>query len=384
MEARKNISPEFVFGEGALSLVGRYATNLGATKVLLVSDPGVMGAGWVEPVMRSLSEHGIPSCVFAEVTPNPRDTEVMRGAKCFQTEHCDVIVAVGGGSPMDCAKGIGIVTSNGRNILEFEGVDRIPIPGPPLICIPTTAGTSADVSQFDIVNDTARKVKIAIVSKAAIPDVALVDPVTTTTMPAQLTAATGIDALVHAIEAYVSRASSPITDLHALEAIRLIAKHLPGVLEEPLNLQHREQMALGSLLAGLAFSNASLGMVHAMAHALGGWMDLPHGECNALLLSHVVQFNFVSAPERYRLIGSAFGLSLDGLSNVNARDVLVESLYAFRHLAGLDRSLHDYGVSKRDLHILSKHALSDPCMATNPIHPTLTEIEHVYEQAIST
>jgi alcohol dehydrogenase class IV len=284
---------------------------------------------------------------------------------------------------MDCAKGIGIAANNGRNILEFEGIDPILVPGPPLICVPTTAGTSADISQFDIVNDTGRKVKIAIVSKAAIPDVALIDPVATTTMSAQLTAATGIDALVHAIESYVSLASSPITDLHALEAIRLIAKNLLVAIEEPLNIEHREQMALGSLLAGLAFSNASLGMVHAMAHALGGWMDLPHGECNALLLSHVVQFNFASAPARYRHIGEAFGLPMAGLSDEAAKGTLVAALGTFRRRAGLDRSLRDYGVDKRDLCILAEHAFHDPCLATNPIQPSAAEIEQIYEKALS-
>ncbi|HBD08850.1 MAG TPA: alcohol dehydrogenase, partial [Syntrophobacteraceae bacterium] len=197
-ELRKFVAPEIVFGDGALGLIGQCAANLGARKVLLVTDPGVAAAGWVSPVQKSLREEGISCLLFERVTPNPKDHEVMDGAEVYREENCDVIVVVGGGSPMDCAKAIGVVATNDRHVLEFEGVDEVAVPGPPLICIPTTAGTSADVSQFAIITDTARQVKIAIISKALVPDVALIDPVTTTTMSAQLTAATGMDALVHA------------------------------------------------------------------------------------------------------------------------------------------------------------------------------------------
>ncbi len=257
----------------------------------------------------NLKAEGLPYTVFFEVTSNPRAQEVMAGARSYSDEHCNIIVAIGGGSPMDCAKGIGIVSSNKKHILEFEGVDQVPIPGPPFICIPTTAGSSADVSQFAIINDTERMVKIAIISKTVVPDVALIDPATTTTMDAHLTACTGMDALSHGMEAFVSNAHSPITDLHSMEAIRLIAANLLPTIAMPENIDMRSKMMLGSLHAGLAFSNASLGAVHAMAHSLGGYLDLPHGECNALLLEHVVAFNFDAASKRYRLIGKAMGLN---------------------------------------------------------------------------
>jgi alcohol dehydrogenase len=383
MEARKIVSPEFVFGEGALELVGRYAVNLGANKALLVTDPGVIQAGWASQVKQLLERHGIAFAVFSELTPNPRETHVMRGADFYRDEQCDVIVAVGGGSSIDCAKGIGIVASNNRNILEFEGVDRIPIPGPPLICIPTTSGSSADISQFDIINDSVRKKKVAIISKATIPDVALIDPVTTTTMPPLLTAATGMDALVHAIEAYVSLASSAITDLYALEAIRLVRANLEAAIENPNEIKAREQMSLASLLAGLAFSNASLGLVHAMAHALGGWLDLPHGECNAILLCSVVAFNFASAPERYRRAAAAFGVSLEGCSDSAAKERIVTELNAFRSRVGLGCSLTHYGVSHGSLQQLARHAYDDPCLATNPVQPSAEDIEKIYERSLS-
>lgn len=381
MEPRKFVAPEFILGEGALELAGRYAANLAARKVLLVTDPGVIQAGWAGKVEDSLRQAGLPFIVFSEISPNPKDTEVMAGAALYLGEQCDVIVAVGGGSPIDCAKAIGVVASNGQNILQFEGVDRIDKPCPPLICIPTTAGSSADISQFAIITDTARKLKIAIISKVVLPDLALVDPLTTTTMAANLTAATGLDALVHAIEAYVSNAHSPMTDLHALEAIRLVSQNLKGAIEHPQDLGFRNPMMLASLLAGLAFSNASLGLVHAMAHSLGGFSNLPHGECNALLLEHVVAFNFNSAPERYARIAGAFGLETGVLPPEEQEARLIQTLRTFRTEAGVTGGLRELGVSKADLPELAKNALKDPCVATNPIPPTAQQIEMIYGRA---
>ena len=255
---RKFVAPEFVYGAGALQLAGQYATNLGAGKVLLVSDEGVAKAGWTDLVAESLEQAGLPLVLFTDVSPNPRTKEVMAGTELFKQTGCDAIVAVGGGSPMDLAKGVGIVAANGGHILDYEGADKVGAPIPPLICLPTTAGSSADVSQFCIIANPQKEVKIAIVSKAVVPDVALIDPLTTTTKDPYLTACTGLDALTHAVEAYVSTANSPITDLHALEAIRLVSKYLAQTVAKPKDKMLRAKMMLASLEAGLAFSNAIL------------------------------------------------------------------------------------------------------------------------------
>ena len=384
MEIRKNVAPEFVLGTGALNLAGRYAENLSAQKALIVTDPGLIAAGWVSKVTNSLSQSNVESVVFSKVSPNPRDIEVMSGAELLMSSGCDLIVAIGGGSPIDCAKGIGIVATSGENILSFEGVDRIRIPGPPLICIPTTAGTAADISQFAIINDTARKVKIAIISKTMVPDVALIDPRTTTTMSADLTAATGIDALVHAIEAYVSTARSPITDLHALEAVRLVSTNLVQAIKRPDEMSHRDNMMLASVFAGLAFSNAGLGLVHAMAHSLGGLLDLPHGMCNALLLEYVLEFNYSSAPERYASLAKAFGVNVDGLSLSEQRIRFIEALYNLRKAVGLGHGFGELGVKTENIPTLANYALNDPCVATNPVKPRLQDIEQIYERALET
>jgi len=382
LELRKFVAPEFIYGAESLKLAGRYACNFGARKALIVTDPGVIDAGWVETAIASLeAEHIIP-VIFKDVTQNPKDHEVHAGVQVYQEHECDIIVAVGGGSPMDCAKGIGIAFANQKSVLAFEGVDEVPTPGPPLICIPTTAGTSADVSQFAIISDTTRDVKIAIVSKTVVPDVALIDPETTTTMSADLTAATGIDALVHAIEAYVSNASSVITDLNALAAIHRVANNLKPAIENPRDMEYRNNMMMGSLLAGLAFSNASLGLVHAMAHSLGGLLDLPHGMCNALLLEHVVAFNYEAAPERYCQIGQAMGLACDSAGGAACKEQLLKGITKLRESVGIQTTIGAMGVSATNIHQLACNAFRDPCAATNPREASVKDIERIYDNAL--
>jgi len=378
---RKFVAPEIVFGDGALELLGRYAANFGANRVFVVTDPGMVSVGLVDKAVHILRSAGVEARVYDRVSSNPRDHEVMRGVAAYHQAGCDVIVALGGGSPMDCAKGISVVSVNGSNILDFEGIDKVRDPGPPLICIPTTAGSSADVSQFAIVTNAGSQVKIAIISKSVVPDVALIDPSTTLTMDRNLTLCTGIDALVHAIEAYVSSASSDLTDLHALEAIRLLHRYLPEVVERLDDLWLRGRIMLASLEAGLAFSNASLGAVHAMAHSLGGLLDLPHGECNGLLLDHVVAFNYSALPERYDRIGEIFGARLSGLTAQEKQQSVVESLQTFKAQLGFQPGLGKRGVSREDLRLLARKAIADPCMATNPRRAQLADIEAIYQEA---
>jgi len=383
LELRKFLAPESVFGAGAAALSGRYVQNLGARRVLLVTDPNVRALPWFAAILHGIAEAGVAVEIFSDVHPNPRDFEVMHGAEVFRAKACDAIVAVGGGSPMDCAKGIGIVVTNDCHVLDFEGVDNVANPGPPLICVPSTAGSSADVSQFAIINDTARKVKIAIVSKAMVPDVALIDPLVTLTMPPDLTAHTGVDALTHAIEAYVSNAHGPTTDLFALEAIRLISRHLPLAITRPDDAEARAGMMLGSMYAGLAFSNAILGAVHAMAHSLGGLMDLPHGQCNALLLDHVINYNFDAVPDRYADIARAMGAQLSpNASFEEKRQAVLNQVRSLKTAVGVTGGLGALGVTPEHLDGLVGFALNDPCMVTNPKPLTAQDIRAVYQNAL--
>jgi alcohol dehydrogenase class IV len=379
---RKFVSPEIVFGAGSRKSVANFASNFGAKHVFLVSDPGVAAAGWMGEIVTLLTDAGIRTTVYTGVSANPRVDEVMAGAELYKSSGCDVIVAVGGGSPMDCAKGIGIVVSDGRNILDFEGVDTIVNPPPPMILIPTTAGTSADVSQFAIISDPARRFKFSIISKAIVPDVSLIDPEVTETMSRYLTACTGVDALVHAIEAYVSTGSGPLTDSNALEAIRLINHHLEPLVANTADAYLREQIMLASMQAGLAFSNAILGAVHAMSHSLGGFLDLPHGLCNAVLLEHVVAYNFHSAEERFRRIAEAMNIDTRGMSQARIQQRLMSRIVQLKRTVGLEAKLSELGVRVSDIPSLSGFALQDPCILTNPRKSSLRDVQVVYEEAL--
>lgn len=381
-ELRKFVTPEIVFGLDARLLTARYAKNLGAKKVLIVTDPGVLATGLISEIIEGLKAQRIDYTVFSEVHENPRDFDVIKGVGIFLDEGCNLIIAAGGGSPMDCAKGIGVVSTNGGDILDYEGVDKVMIPGPPLICIPTTSGSSADVSQFAIILDSKRKVKIAIISKAVVPDVALIDPRTLVTMDRYLTACTSMDALTHAIEAFVSTAQSPMTNLNAFEAIKIINDNLIKAIQNPENINYLGNLMLGSFYAGLAFSNASLGAVHAMAHSLGGMFDLPHGECNAILLEPVIQYNFWEAEQRYVGIASQMHLSIDGKSPDTIMKLLLDRVAYLRAEVGIKNKFEGLPIDGKKITILAENALNDPCMVTNPVYPTIKDLVNLYERVL--
>lgn len=378
LELRKFLVPEIVYGEGALTLAGRHASNFGAAKVLVVTDPGIEAAGLVNQLVLNLKSSNVPHAIYNNVSSNPKDYEVMEGVQVYRSQGCDLIIAIGGGSPMDCAKGIGVVIGNEGGVLDYVGVNEITHPGPPMIFIPTTAGSSADVSQFAIITDTFQKVKKAIVSKMVIPDIALIDPATTVSMPPDLTAASGMDAICHAFEAYVSTASSALTDMAASKAVSLAFRSLKKAFNEPANLLARNDMMMASLMAGIAFSNASLGLVHGMAHALGGRYDLPHGECNAILMEKVIKFNYRSVSDKYDELAAAFGLNFKNQKGSKRIEKLVNAIQELREELDINIRLVDMGVERSDLSDLAQKAYEDPCLATNPKDVTVEEIESIY------
>lgn len=382
LELRKFVAPEYIFGLDARLMAGNFCKNLGGRKIFLATDVGVSKAPWFNEIEESLKNQGIEYIIFSSISPNPRDKEVMQGAIEYHENKCNMILAIGGGSVMDCAKGIGIVSTNHKHISSFEGVDKIDSPMPPLVCIPTTGGTSADVSQFAIINNISEKYKMAIISKAVVPDVALIDPFVLTSMDGFLTACTGMDALSHAFEAFVSNANSAFTDLFALEAIRLIEGNLPQSVQEPFDIQARGKVMLASLYAGLAFSNASLGCVHALAHSLGGYLDLPHGECNAILLPHVVNFNYSAASSKYAKIAEVMGVPVAGLNDSRAKMALMDHIDKFKQSLGIQSTLGAKGVTSDIIHVLSDKAIKDPCNATNPRPPVRGDLEVIYSEAM--
>jgi alcohol dehydrogenase class IV len=381
LDLRKFVAPEFIFGLDARLMAGNFCKNLGGRKVLLATDAGVAAAPWFKDIEAKLREQEIEYVVYSAISPNPRDIEVMQGAAEYQQNNCNLILAVGGGSVMDCAKGIGIVSTNHQHIRDFEGVDKISRPMPPLVCVPTTGGTSADVSQFAIINNFSERYKMAIISKAVVPDVALIDPFVLTTMDSFLTSCTGMDALSHAFEAFVSNACSPITDLFALKAIRLLESNLLLSVQEPLDIQARANVMLASLYAGLAFSNASLGCVHSLAHSLGGYLDLPHGECNAILLPHVVDFNFKAAYLRYKRISDELEIPY-GQTESDVKKGLIDYIFNLKHSLGIKSTLGSNGVTSDVINILAGKAIKDPCNATNPQPPSKGDLEFIYKEAL--
>ncbi|MGQ9668200.1 MAG: iron-containing alcohol dehydrogenase, partial [Anaerolineae bacterium] len=307
--------------------------------------------------------------------------EVEEGVKRYLDAGCDAIIGLGGGSPIDAAKGIAVLASNGGHIHDYEGVNKVTHPLSPMIMIPSTAGTGADVSQFAVITDTRRKVKMVLVSKSLVPDISIVDPLLLTTKDAMLTANTGLDALAHAIEAYISLAATPMTDVLALNAIRLIAGNLRESVASQTNLRAKEAMAMASLQAGLAFSNAILGAVHAMAHQLGGLRDMPHGVVDAILLPYVMEYNLIAAVDRFVDIAAAMGESVNGLGRRDAAALAIRAVRQLNYDLGIPKGLREIGLGVEDIPRLSQNAVKDPCLLTNPRDIGVSEIAEIFYRA---
>ena len=382
LNPRKFVSPEYVYGVDSRLMAAAYCTKLGGRRIFIVTDAVIKKSRWFTELENDLEKHSLDYHIFSSVSPNPRDYEIMKGKEEYVEKGCNLILALGGGSVIDCAKGIGIVCTNQGHIHNYEGVDMIKKPMPPLICIPTTGGSSADVSQFAIINNTVERYKFAIISKAVVPDVALIDPLILTSMDTILSACTGMDALSHAFEAFASNASSTFTDLYALESIKLIFENFQNSIEQPNDIQARGKIMLASLYAGLAFSNASLGCVHSLAHSLGGFLDLPHGECNAILLPHVVDYNFDSTPERYIKIAESINMPMSNGNPNNIKKTFVDYLINFKESVGINTTLNDLGVTADITKILATRAIKDPCNATNPRQPEVEDLQSLYNEAM--
>ena len=371
-----------LMGVGSVKEVKNQVKILGGKKALIVTDAVLNKLGMGEQIKAQVVEAGAEAVIFDGAEPNPTDKNVHDGLKVYQDNNCDMIISLGGGSSHDCAKGIAIVASNGGNIRDYEGVDKSTKAMPPFIAINTTAGTASEMTRFCIITDTDRHVKMAIVDWRCTPNVAINDPVMMVGMPPALTAATGMDALTHAVEAYVSIIATPVTDSAALMAIKLISENLRNAVANGQNMEARDKMAYAEFLAGMAFNNASLGYVHAMAHQLGGFYNLPHGVCNAILLPHVERFNLIASPERFVDIAMAMGENVDGMSVREAADKALSAIQTLSADVGIPSGLTSLGVKEQDLETMAINAMKDACSFTNPRTATLQEIIQIYRNAM--
>ena len=373
--------PEIIYGLGALSQIGQCARRLGWERILLVTDSGLIAAGWVDESIKYLQEEDLQYVICDNVVTNPRDFQVEEGVELYRRKKCDVIVAVGGGSPIDTAKGIGILASNHGRIHEYEGANLVTQPIPPLVCVPSTAGTGADVSQFAVIANKRTKVKMTILSRAITPDLTLVDPRLLKTKPPELMAATGMDTLTHAIEAYVSSLSWPMTDPHAIHAIELVNEHLVNATQTK-DMDALEGMSIACLEAGMAFSNAILGAVHALAHPLGGLYDIHHGLANSLLLPVVVRQNMEHALPKFAKIARAMGAETRERSIAEVAREVPRQIRDLIAKLGLPTRLSQVGVDAADIPRLAMMAEADICMLTNPHCYMKDEIESMYHEVL--
>ena len=377
-----------LIGIGAAKEIPARIQSLGGTKPLIVTDKGITGAGLTKKITDLLEDAGMAYEVYDETIPNPTDMNVLAGVEAYKAAQCDSLITLGGGSSHDCGKGIGLVIANGGDIHDYEGVDKSTKPMPPYIAVNTTAGTASEMTRFCIITDTSRKVKMAIVDWRVTPGIALDDPMLMMGMPPALTAATGMDALTHAIEAYVSTIATPMTDSAAEKAIELIAKHLRPAVANGQDMDAREGMCYAQYLGGMAFNNASLGHVHAMAHQLGGFYDLPHGECNAILLPHVSRFNLIAKLDRYVKIAELMGEDIVGLAPRDAAELAIEAIQKLSQDVGIPSGLIELGkrygkdVKAEDIDIMTANAQKDACGFTNPRIPNDMNVAELYKAAL--
>jgi len=374
--------PQSLMGIGCLNDAGAEIKSLGFKKALIVTDKVLCEIKLVNKLTDVLEANGIEYAIYNKTRPNPTVTNVNEGLEILKDEGCDFVISFGGGSPHDCGKGIALLATNGGGIKDYEGVNMSPKPQLPLVAINTTAGTASEMTIFCIITDEDRHIKMALVDKHLNPIMAVNDPLLMMAMPKGLTAATGMDALTHAIEAYVSTAATPITDACALMAMKLISKHLRDAVADGSNEEARDRMAYAEYLAGMAFNNAVLGYVHAMAHQLGGFYDLPHGVCNAVLLPHVQEYNAQVVPGRLKEVAEAMGMDVNKMTDDEGAQTAILMIRELSKDIDIPQGLTTLGVKENDIKILAENSLKDACGFTNPKQATLEEIMTIFKNAM--
>ncbi|WP_411752259.1 lactaldehyde reductase [Serratia sp. (in: enterobacteria)] len=369
-------------GCGAIEDMVKLLTQKQWGKALIITDGQLVELGLLEGLFNAMQQHGLPYAMFNEVFPNPTEELVQQGWQAFKQQQCDYLIAFGGGSPIDTAKAIKILTGNPGPSTAYSGVGKVKHPGVALVAINTTAGTAAEMTSNAVIIDSLRHVKEVIIDTNIIPDIAVDDPQVMLDIPASVTAATGMDALTHAVEAYVSVGAHPLTDHSALEAIRLISTWLPAAVDDGKNLQAREMMAYGQYLAGMAFNSAGLGLVHALAHQPGATHNLPHGVCNAILLPVIEEFNRPNAVARFARIAQAMGADTQGMNEEQASHQAIAAIRALSLRVGIPAGFSALGIKEADIEGWLDKALADPCAPCNPRTADREQVRALYLAAL--
>lgn len=370
------------FGANSIEVIPEEIKKRGFNKVLVVTDKDLVEFKVTDKITSLLEKEGIAYEVYSEVKPNPTVENVKNGVEFFKNSGADSIVAVGGGSAMDTAKAIGIIITNPEysDVVSLEGVAPTKNPCVPIIAVPTTAGTAAEVTINYVITDEEKKRKFVCVDPHDIPIVAVIDSSMMSTMPKGLTASTGMDALTHAIEGYITKGAWELTDMMHLKAIEIIARSLRKAVEN--DPSGREDMALGQYVAGMGFSNVGLGIVHSMAHSLGGFYDTPHGVANALLLPYVMEYNADATGDKYRNIARAMGVhEVEHMNIEDARRAAIEAVRQLSIDVGIPQKLSEIGAKREDIKALADLAIVDACTPGNPKDPTVEDIVAIYEKA---
>jgi alcohol dehydrogenase len=374
--------PVSMIGPGVLQDVGAEIKTLGCKKALLVTDEMLVKVGLAKKLTDVLDASDVAYVVFDGVQPNPTCANVKAGLAMLQDSNCDVVVALGGGSPQDCAKAVSILATNGGDIRDYEGVFKSAKKGLPVVAINTTAGTASEVTINYVITDEDRHVKMVMVDKNCLASIAVNDPELMVAKPAALTAATGMDALTHAVEAYLTQGAYRLTDALAFESIRLISESLRDAVKNGEDLEARTKMAYGSFVAGMAFSNCGLGVVHSLAHQLGGVYNLPHGVCNAVLLPHVMRFNLPVCAEKMAKIADALGTDTSGMNEQEAAGAAITAVEKLSADVGIPAGLKELGVEEEKIAEMAELALVDPCAPGNPREMSLEDAIAIYKAAL--
>ncbi len=371
------------FGAGSRYVLADEINKRGFKKVFVVTDNDLVKFGVAGEVTAVLNSANIPFVVFSDVKQNPTVKQVKLGGAEFAASGADVIVAIGGGSPIDTAKAIAIIATNPEfaDVVSLEGVANTKNKSIPIIALPTTAGTAAEVTINYVITDEENVKKMVCVDPNDIAILSIVDAELMLSMPRGLTAATGMDALTHAIEGYITKGAWELSDMFELKAIEMIAKYLPVAVENPSNIEAREGMALAQYIAGMGFSNVGLGLVHGMAHPLGAYFDIPHGVANALLLPIVMKYNATSCIEKYGNIAKIMGVNTFGYSKIESAHAAVDAVKALAIKVGIPERLRDLNVTEESLEKLALSAYNDICTPGNPRDVTLAEILNLYKKA---